>query len=209
VGTGIDEGPRGAGRPRATSRDALEQLAVELLLEEGYDQVSVGRIAEAAGIGRTTFFRYFPSKADVVWGAFATATERLARLLDDVDPAVPTMTAVSDAVVGSTRGAVDDRGVWLERFQLLDTSPALRASAAEHWTAWQATVAAFVAGRTGATPGDVVPAAVAGAVQGTYVAELRSWMRLTTEPDALLERLRGSLETVGGALDLLLVPAPD
>jgi AcrR family transcriptional regulator len=191
-----------------TSRGALEQVAIELLLEEGYDGVSVGRIAEAAGVGRTTFFRYFPSKADVVWGAFSATTERLAGMLRDADPAVPTMAAVRDAVVGSTRGAVDDRGVWLERFQLLDTSPALRASAAEHWTAWRAAIAAFVADRIDADPGDVVPAAVAGAVQGTYVAELRSWVRLRTEPDALLGHLRGSLQRVGDALDALLAEPP-
>ncbi|WP_163553721.1 TetR family transcriptional regulator [Candidatus Frankia alpina] len=203
---GARNGPRGAGRPRVTSPEAVEQVAIQLLLREGYANVSVDQIAAAAGVGRTTFFRYFPSKAAVVWSAFDHANRRLAELLARADGACPPMTAVREAVVGSTRDAVDTRGVWLERFRLLDTSTALRANAAEHWETWRATVAAFIAHRIGAASQDVVPTAIAGAVQGTYIAELRSWLLLTTTTDDLLERLRRSLTTVGDVLDTLTAP---
>lgn len=198
--------PRGAGRPRVTSAQAVEQAALELLLREGYANVSVDQLAAAAGVGRTTFFRYFPTKAAVVWAAFDDANRRLAELLDGADAATPAMTAVRDAVWGSTRSAVDARGVWLERFQLLDTSPALRASAAEHWETWQRTIATFIARRTGGAPGDVVPAAIAGAVQATFIAELRGWLLVATTTDDLRDRLQGSLTTIGDALETLLAP---
>src|ERR1700757_3289972 len=96
------ERPRGAGRPRVTSRETIEQPAIELLLREGYSHVSVDQIAAAAGVGRTNLFRYFPSKAAVVWVAFDDANRRLAELLAAADAGCPTMTAIREAVVGST-----------------------------------------------------------------------------------------------------------
>jgi AcrR family transcriptional regulator len=179
-------------------------VAIELLLRKGYDEVSVDEIAAAAGIGRTTFFRYFPTKAHVVWAAFDDAISRLAESLAQDDGDGSPLQAVARAVVTSTRGAVDVRGVWLDRFELLDTAPALRGGAAAHWDTWQGAVAAYVARRTGSSPGDVVPSAIAGAVQGVYVAELRAWLVLDTDAEHLLERLGRSLERVGGALEVLL-----
>nr|WP_282599947.1 TetR family transcriptional regulator [Patulibacter sp. SYSU D01012] len=173
-----------------------------MLLREGFDRVSVDEIAAAAGIGRTTFFRYFPAKADVVWAAFDEAIRQLEVELA-ADPARPVAAAIRDAVVASTRHAVDDHGVWLERFALLDTAPGLRASALEHWATWQSAVAAFVAARTGTAPTAVVPAAIAGAIQATYVAELRSW-DVGDAPEELLARLATSLTAVGTALEALL-----
>jgi AcrR family transcriptional regulator len=55
------------GRPRASSRRALEEAAEELFLEQGYDHTTVDDIARRAGVGRATFFNYFPSKPDLLW----------------------------------------------------------------------------------------------------------------------------------------------
>lgn len=60
---------RGAapGRPRVSSRRTLEEAAAELFLEQGYDRTTVDDIARRAGVGRATFFNYFPSKPDLLW----------------------------------------------------------------------------------------------------------------------------------------------
>lgn len=55
------------GRPRASSRATLEDAANELFLERGYDATSITDIATRAGVSRTSFFSYFPTKADVLW----------------------------------------------------------------------------------------------------------------------------------------------
>lgn len=59
-----------AGRPRASSRETIAEAACELFLEQGYEQTTVAEIALRAGVGRSSFFNYFGSKADVLWGGF-------------------------------------------------------------------------------------------------------------------------------------------
>ncbi|GAB3416615.1 TetR/AcrR family transcriptional regulator [Flindersiella endophytica] len=49
------------------ARDAIIDAAHELFAERGFDDVSVTDIAERAGVGRTTFFRYFGDKQEVVF----------------------------------------------------------------------------------------------------------------------------------------------
>jgi transcriptional regulator GlxA family with amidase domain len=63
----VPEGPRGLrDRKRARTGLAIEEAALELFERQGFDATSVDQIAERAEVSRTTFFRYFPTKADVV-----------------------------------------------------------------------------------------------------------------------------------------------
>jgi len=50
----------------ARTRQAVVDAAFRLLADRSFDAVSVDEIAREAGIGRRTFFRYFPTKEDVV-----------------------------------------------------------------------------------------------------------------------------------------------
>ncbi|RAQ95999.1 TetR family transcriptional regulator [Thermogemmatispora tikiterensis] len=63
-----------AGRPGLRERkkrllqEAIEQAALKLFLQRGYEQTSIQDIAEAVMISPRTFFRYFPSKEEVLLG---------------------------------------------------------------------------------------------------------------------------------------------
>ncbi|MBN9223482.1 MULTISPECIES: TetR/AcrR family transcriptional regulator [unclassified Microbacterium] len=59
-----------AGRPKVSSRETIAEAACELFLEQGYERTTVAEIALRAGVGRSSFFNYFGSKADVLWGGF-------------------------------------------------------------------------------------------------------------------------------------------
>ncbi|MGH1553997.1 TetR family transcriptional regulator [Streptomyces sp. L7] len=64
----------------------LERLGFDLFARHGFDRTTVDDIAAAAGIGRRTFFRYFASKNDLVWGDFEGQLVRLRELLDANGP---------------------------------------------------------------------------------------------------------------------------
>jgi AcrR family transcriptional regulator len=68
--------PMGRWAPGAAGR--LRDAAVDLFAAEGFQNVTVEQIAEAAGVTGRTFFRHFPTKQDVLFGE---GDEVLARLL--------------------------------------------------------------------------------------------------------------------------------
>lgn len=67
--------PRPSGRPATIDPDAVAGLALDLFAEHGYENTSMEDIAKAAGIGRKSLYRYFASKADLVWGGSEPAVE--------------------------------------------------------------------------------------------------------------------------------------
>lgn len=70
------------GRPRDPGRDeAIIDAAIEVLVREGYDRLSMEGVATAAGVGKATVYRRWASKADLVIDALAT----LKPALDNID----------------------------------------------------------------------------------------------------------------------------
>lgn len=170
------------------------------MLREGYEQVSVDDIAREAGIGRTTFFRYFKSKPGVVWSAFDDTISWLAENLTEKQEYPGVLDAIRESIVFSTRSAIYNSDVWLERFRLLDSSAELRAEAYDHWERWASTIAAFVGARTGLSPRDAIPMAIAGAARGMFLSELRNWLNTDDDREDILNRLDHNLKTVFAAL---------
>lgn len=79
------------GRRPSTTRGQLSDLGIELFTSKGFDETSIDDIADAAGIARRTFFRYFPSKNAVPWGDFDAQLAALRAHLDGLpdDIALP------------------------------------------------------------------------------------------------------------------------
>ena len=177
---------------------------MRLLFERGYDRVTVDDIALAAGVGRSTFFRYFGTKAAVVWRGFDRSLRRLAQVLADQDPTVETMQAILEAIRQAVLAGTDDRGVWWERFVLLDSVPALRGEAASRWDNWIDTIASFIAERMGVSSRHPAPVAIATALQGVYLTTLRNWEGRPGDPEEMLARMLWALEIVATEMRGLL-----
>ena len=89
--------PRRPGRRRSEgARDAILQSATDLAVQRGYAAVTIEGIAQRAGVGKQTIYRWWPSKGDVLMEALARKADThvplpdsgswpsdLHRLLDD------------------------------------------------------------------------------------------------------------------------------
>ncbi len=149
------------GRPSGTSARELELIALRLFTGQGFDETTVEEIATAAGVSRRTFFRYFDSKAAVLWHEFDGEVEELRAAFDEVPDDVPLMDAIRQVVVGVNGYRAEDVPELRTRMNLISSVPALQASAAPHYDAWERAVSAFAAVRLG-QPADSLYALVIG-----------------------------------------------
>ena len=67
------------------ARERLVRAALDLFAEQGYDDTTIVQIAERAGLTKSTFFRHFPDKREVL----AAGQDALCQLLSDGIAAAP------------------------------------------------------------------------------------------------------------------------
>lgn len=183
----LDDTRARVGRRPSTSRAELETVAFTLFAQRGFDDTAVDDIASAAGIARRTFFRYYASKTDLVWGEFDVELDRFRAWFDAVPPGDPVMQAVRRAVV-DFNALPDDQAVVAhrERMSLILRVPTLFASSTLRFVQWREVIAGFVAGRTGADASDLLPVAVGHTALGATLAAYEQWLR---DPEARLDVL--------------------
>src|SRR5436189_286777 len=66
------------GRWEPNARQRLVRAALDLFSEHSYDSTTIAQIAERAGLTKTTFFRHFPDKREVLFAGQDTHSRRLA-----------------------------------------------------------------------------------------------------------------------------------
>jgi len=71
------------------ARERLETAALDLFIENGYDETTVAQIADHAGLNRATFFRHFADKREVLFGGQDVLAELFA---DGIGSAAPDAT---------------------------------------------------------------------------------------------------------------------
>jgi mycofactocin system transcriptional regulator len=166
-----------AGRKRVTSAVQIEHIAFELFTSRGFEHTTVDDIAAAAGIGRRTFFRYFPSKNDIAWGDFDGQLKQMRERLFAASPERPLVDAVREALLDFNR--VDDAELpWLRRrMELILTVPALQAHSTLRYAAWRQVLAEYVGHRMGMPEDSLAPQTIAYAVLGVAIAAYEQWLR--------------------------------
>jgi AcrR family transcriptional regulator len=173
-------------RKRRQTRLALNQAAIRLAIQHGWDNVTVDDIAEAANVSPRTFRNYFSNKAEAV---AAGHLERLLRIADGlrVRPASePLWTAVTYAVAAQfespeprkQRSAAPGADSWMERIRFLFTEPAIQAEVLKASATAQYELAKAIAKRTGAKRADELHPQLAATVLISVVATVTErWLR--------------------------------
>lgn len=189
-------GERG-GRPAVTTAHALAAVAQRMFLDQGFERTSIDDIAREAGIGRRTFFRYFRTKADVLFVESRTELEVLREELASGGPAEPYRAAVTRAVLTALQIPIGEREWALQRAKLILTVPALQAHAAVVFARWRGTAAGYA--RTRWPDREFFAEAVGHAVLAATLAAHEHWIG---HPEGELA------DSLAGMLDLILPPEP-
>ncbi len=182
------------GRPRSTSRRELRLIALRLFASRGFDNTTIEQIAVEAGVSERTFFRYFTTKASVLWTEFETEVEMIRSALAAVPDDMPLMDAVRGAVVAANHYQADDVPEMRMRMHLIATVPALSFSAAEHYEAWERAISEFAGRRLGQPADSLYPLTVGRTTLAACRAAYDRWSvradaDLTTYLDAALAAL--------------------
>jgi AcrR family transcriptional regulator len=91
----------GMARWEPDARERFVAAALELFTDQGYDETTVGQIAERAGLTRSTFFRHFTDKREVL----AAGQETLSRLFAEGIAAAPVGSSPLTAVAAGLDNA--------------------------------------------------------------------------------------------------------
>ncbi|MGW1296352.1 TetR family transcriptional regulator [Streptomyces sp. NPDC002533] len=164
-------------------REVLAQAAFQLFLERGFERTTVDDIVARAGVGRRSFFRYFPSKEDAVFPdherCLAEMTEFLAAA-DDSDP----VGAVSDAARIVLRMYAANPEFSVQRYRLTREVPGLRTYELSVVRRYEQTLAGHLRSRFGADGDGALRAEViAASVVAAHNNGLRLWLRSGGEGD--------------------------
>jgi AcrR family transcriptional regulator len=173
-----EQAPTRRERKKLETRRALERAALRLFGEKGYDQTTVEDIAEAADVAVRTFFRYFSSKQDVLFGD--VVTDKIGRLRIELANRPPTedplasVRAVMDLL---DFNSPDEEEQILARMDLMRRQPSCVSRYLEIIDEMRSVVVEFVAERTGLDPRrDLYPMLVGGACAAVWDASLKLWV---------------------------------
>lgn len=171
--TAVSDGSRPAQglreRKKAKTRAAIQRHALRLFRQQGYEATTVEQIAEAAEVSPSTFFRYFPTKEEVV-------------LYDDLDPllfaafqAQPADLTPMQAMRAAMREVfnrlpAEETGQQWERARLMLAVPELRRRMLDQFADLIELCAGLLARRAGRRTDDLDVRIFAGALIGALLA---------------------------------------
>jgi AcrR family transcriptional regulator len=172
-------------RKKAQTRATIQACAVRLFREQGYNATTIEQIIAAADVSETTFFRYFPTKEDLVLsGDYDPLLIEAFRAQPPHLAPVPALRAAFAATFGDL--TAEQRAEQKERITLTFTVPRLRAAMLDQLSQAMQLLARAMAERAGRRPDDFTVRTVAGAVVGAAMA---AGAAVTDNPDADLADL--------------------
>ncbi len=171
-------------RKKARTRVAIRQQALRLFREQGYAATTIEQIADAAEVSPATFFRYFPTKEDVVLqdDLDIVTAEALAAQPPELSP-IAAFRAASAATLASL--SPEDLVRFRDTAELAATVPEVRARAVDEFVRTINQIAESIARRTGRSADDFEVRNLAGAVIGVIMSVTTSYGEDTWTADGM------------------------
>jgi AcrR family transcriptional regulator len=181
--------PPNAADPRAQARASVRakiaQSVFTIFAERGFEETTASEAAEAAGISRASFFRYFSSKEEAVFAAQEAMGEEIAAALGGRPADEDTWTALRRAFDAAVRNYERSPSETLARVRLALGTPALRAHDLERQLQWRQMITDQLAPRLGLERSDIRAEALAGAALAALDVAVTCWAERGEEADLI------------------------
>jgi AcrR family transcriptional regulator len=161
----------------ADTAQRLRDAAFELFQAQGFDATTVEDIAQRAAVGRTTFFRHFRAKEDVVFPDHAALAAAVAARLD-ASTGEPPVVAVTEAALLVLDRYVEEGQRARARYRLVTSVEPLRARELASTQPYQRAFGRYLRQVLADDPEGLLQAeVVAAAVIAAHNVVLRRWLR--------------------------------
>ena len=161
-------------RKKARTRATIRQEALRLFREQGYQATTVEQIAAAAEVSPSTFFRYFPTKEDVVLQD--DMESMLVEALEHQPPEMGMVAAIRASMQAVSASLSEEQWDRLRQTAELGmTTPEVRARAMDDFSRTITVMAEAMAKRTGLSPDDLRVRTASGAIFGAIMAATAPW----------------------------------
>jgi AcrR family transcriptional regulator len=181
-------------RKKDRTRRAIQTEALRLFAKKGFQATTIEEIAAAADVAPRTFFRYFPTKEEVVfWSEYQPMLASYVAARPDGESAPE---ALRHGIVdGLTAFYDEDRDRLLERLMLAFRTPPLRPRLWQQQAAWAVGVGGILAERLHASADDLEVRAIAAAISAVLWVAVEEWQAQDGKGDlrVLLDRALGTV----------------
>ena len=180
---------------------SLRAAALPVIERRGYEQVSMTALAGELGVSVRTLHRYFPTKADIVWGGIDDSLTALTTSLQEADEGGPILDAVALAVERVLEQNIEELPTMRARVRLIARTPALRSARSTTFERWREELIRFAARRQDEAPTALVPI-VLGSALHEAVSQALGWWALAddgTPPGACVWRAFEALAALPGS----------
>ena len=190
-------------RKKARTRAAIREHALRLFRENGYQRTTVEKIAEAAEVSPSTFFRYFPTKEDLVLqdDMDTRMIEAFERQPAGLSPLSAVRAAAREMFASYTEADLD---LLAETTALTMNVPEVRARAMDEFARTITVISEALAKRTGRPVDDLAVRTAAGAIIGVMMSITMPWEGWSNDR----QTIGGAFERIDQALALLEAGLP-
>lgn len=181
-------------RARRAVRAELAQIALGLFAERGFDETTVGEIAESAGLTKRSFFRYFPAKEDVVFAGIDVTGEQVVQDIR-ARPADEDPWQSLHQVLRQWQQQIRASEQALASLRLIESTPSLRARLHQKRAQWRQQVSDALRDRPGADLDPFTADLLTNAATAVLDTVSQEWLRTGGAADrtALLDRAFATL----------------
>ena len=160
-------------RRKQETRQAISNVATQMFVDRGFDEVTIAQVAAAAGVAKMTVTNYFPRKEDLVFDRAEAVVRRLADVIAARAPGESMLAAIRRDYAEAVARADVTIGLSTPGFaQMIVSSPALTGRVLEMLNERERVLGDAIAAETGTdNPQQRLVAALLGSVHRVLSAE--------------------------------------